>query len=467
MNESNLTARLGLMARDSNLGPEVLGGFERWLRSAGDEDLFRVDVIDWSARHDLPQPVALDLFLHAAAAGIFEMTWGAICPVCGMLINTPGGLRALGPNPHCNLCRAAFPAAADDQVEVSFTLEPSIRPLRFHENQGVDLIEDANRLFFGGTRKPAEGSPSLIHMIQTARGVGVREECELRFELNPGIGALIVPDVHAVAFLMVEEGGATEVSFEVRDGALLPAQARIAPGPCLIRVRNHFNRALTALVIRLPPIGTEVSPTRFRVAHFLSGKHVLTCQTFRDLFRTETIGASGLSIKRLTMLFSDLQASTALYQRVGDLRALELVRAHFDAVTGVIRSHGGTVVKTIGDAVMGAFPESEPAVSAAVAMSRAVAQIDADGQPLAVKIGLHVGPCVAIQTNHQIDYFGSAVNTAARVQGVARGGEIVVTEEVWNAPMVRERCAALGLAATPETASLRGLSAPVGLLRLR
>lgn len=467
MGESNLGERLGLMARDSGLGPEVLGGFERWLRGAPDEELFRVNVIDWSRRHEVPEPVALDLFLHATAAGIFELSWGAICPVCGMLINTPGGLRALGPNPHCNLCRADFPAAADDQVEVTFTLEPAIRALRFHQNQGVDLVGDANKLFFGGTRQPAEGSPSLVHLIQTARGVGVQGECELGLDLTPGVGALIVPDVHAVAFVMVEEGGPEEVLFEVRDGALLPAQARLAPGPSRVRVKNHFNHPLTALYVRLPPMGTEITPTRFKVEQFLSGKQMLTCQTFRDLFRTETIGAQGLSIKRLTVLFSDLQGSTALYQRVGDLRALDLVRRHFEAVTGVLRAHGGTVVKTIGDAVMGAFSEPEPAVAAAIEMSRAVARIDADGQALAVKIGLHSGPCVAIQTNHQIDYFGSAVNTAARVQGVARGGEIVLSEDVWNAPKVADRCAASGLVATHETASLRGLSEPVRLLRLR
>src|SRR5262249_12460816 len=154
----------------------------------------------------------------------------------------------------------------------------------------------------------------------------------------------------------------------------------------------------------------------------------------RDLFRTETIGKKGLSIKSLAVLFSDLQASTALYERVGDLRALELVNAHFDKLMEGVRQHRGAVVKTIGDAARAAFAEPEHAVAAAAAMTEAVRTIDTEGDSLALKIGIHAGSCIGIQTNHQIDYFGSAVNTAARVQGVAQGGEIVVTEAIWNAP---------------------------------
>jgi len=194
---------------------------------------------------------------------------------------------------------------------------------------------------------------------------------------------------------------------------------------------------------------------------------VLTSQTFRDLFRTETIGENGLSIKSLAMVFTDLQASTALYERVGDIRALELVRSHFEKLNEVIRRHHGAVVKTIGDAVMAVFGESERAIGAAAGMHRALRKIDADGETLALQIGVHAGSCIAIQTNHQIDYFGSAVNVAARVQGVAQGGEIVVTDTIWIAPGVQGLVQDFGLEATPDRVELRGISASVPVYRLR
>ena len=133
MNEDNLNSRLTLMRRDCQLPGPVLDVFERWVRTALDDELFRVDVLSWAEGRSLSEDEGLELFLHAAAAGIFELSWGVLCPACGMMIQTPGGLRALGPEPHCRLCRISFPAAADDQIEVTFSLEPSIRKLRYYE----------------------------------------------------------------------------------------------------------------------------------------------------------------------------------------------------------------------------------------------------------------------------------------------------------------------------------------------
>ena len=114
MDLDNLQRRLDLVARDSKVDPSLLAYFGQWVRSATDEELFKIDVLEWAEKHRTGVDEALDLFLHAARAGIMEMSWGVICPFCGMLVTTPGGLRALGPNPHCRLCRVQFPASADD-----------------------------------------------------------------------------------------------------------------------------------------------------------------------------------------------------------------------------------------------------------------------------------------------------------------------------------------------------------------
>jgi class 3 adenylate cyclase len=468
MNAGNLTERLALMRRDSPLAPGLIDTFGEWVRCAADEELFRVDVLSWANRRGVSEDQALDLFLHAATAGIFELSWGAICPSCGMMIQTPGGLRALGPNPHCKLCRADFAAAMDDQLEVTFSVEPGIRMLRFYRPDGVNAWQDADKIFFGSTREPVIPEVSLRNMMRAAKGNVPGSEVECEVSLDVGNVAMLVPQVHAVAFLRIEPGGASEMSFELHDGAILPAEVSLAPGPVRLRMANRTHHFLTTCVVQLP---SQQDMEAFRgpryVIHpFLSGKRVLTSQTFRDLFRTETIGDKGLSIKSLAILFTDLQASTALYERVGDLRALELVRAHFDKLMEVVRKKRGAIVKTIGDAVMAAFAEPESAVAAAAEMTAAVRTIDTAGDSLAIKIGIHAGSCVAIQTNHQIDYFGSAVNTAARVQGVARGGEIVVTEPIWHAPGVRERTDNCGLRMAPDTVRLRGIAAPVSIFRL-
>ena len=151
---------------------------------------------------------------------------------------------------------------------------------------------------------------------------------------------------------------------------------------------------------------------------------------------------------------------------MGDLRALDLVRDHFERLTAVVGRHRGAVVKTIGDAVMAVFGEPERALAAAAGMNRAVQRIDADGEALRVNVGLHSGACVAIQSNHQIDYFGSVVNTAARVQGVAKGGEIIVTDAIWTAPGIAGLAEDFGLEETGDVVELRGVAQPVTVHRL-
>ena len=71
---------------------------------------------------------------------------------------------------------------------------------------------------------------------------------------------------------------------------------------------------------------------------------------------TETIKVDGgIGVKDITILFTDLKGSTALYERIGDLKAFSLVHRHFDSLEQVINNHNGAIVKTIGDAVMATF----------------------------------------------------------------------------------------------------------------
>ena len=469
MDLDNLQRRLDLVARDSRVDPSLLTHFGQWVRSATDEELFKIDVLEWSEKHKTSVDEALDLFLHAARAGIMEMSWGVICPFCGMLVTTPGGLRALGPNPHCRLCQIQFPASADDQIEVTFTLEAGIRKLRYFEPDQINPRRDAIKLFFSPTFEPQQRGSELEDLVRSAQGLAPGESTTIETTLPAGRAALLVPNLHAICFLHVGDSQRTEAAVEIQDGATLPGETGVAADtPIRIRVTNRSNYNVYVMLFSVAdhPIDMANPPPMAIVRPFLTGKRVLTNQTFRDLFRTETIGENGLSIKSLAMVFSDLQASTALYERVGDIRALELVRAHFEKLNEVVRRHHGAVVKTIGDAVMAAFGEPERALAAAAGMNRAVRKIDADGEMLNLKIGVHAGSCIAIQTNHQIDYFGSAVNVAARVQGVAHGGEIVVTDTIWNAPGVQGLADDFGLEATPDRVNLRGIAQGVQVYRL-
>jgi class 3 adenylate cyclase len=130
----------------------------------------------------------------------------------------------------------------------------------------------------------------------------------------------------------------------------------------------------------------------------------------------------------VTILFTDLEGSTALTERLGDRRAYEVLRVHNAAVREQVAAHGGFEVKSQGDGFMVAFQSARDALACAVAIQRALASgcAGASGEPLRVRIGLHTGEAI----READDFFGKAVILAARIADQARGGEILVSSLV-------------------------------------
>jgi class 3 adenylate cyclase len=206
----------------------------------------------------------------------------------------------------------------------------------------------------------------------------------------------------------------------------------LRPGPLRLALENRTDRrVLPMLWIANDGLHALLAKRR----PFLTAKRLLTNQSFRDLYGTDTLGADQrLKIMSLTFLFTDLKGSTALYERVGDIAAYDLVKHHFGAIYDIVAAEGGAVVKTIGDAVMATFPTPDRAVAAALRMREAMARLNAErgGEDLLLKIGIHEGPCLAVTLNNSQDYFGQTVNMAARVQGLASSRAIFVTKSVMD-----------------------------------
>jgi class 3 adenylate cyclase len=140
------------------------------------------------------------------------------------------------------------------------------------------------------------------------------------------------------------------------------------------------------------------------------------------------------------------------------------VREHFALLASVVRNHDGAVVKTIGDAVMASFSDPAQAVRAALAMQEAIASSARMGGDLVLKVGVHAGPSVVVTLNDRLDYFGSTVNMAARLQGQSAGDDIVLSQTVAGDPAVQEILG--GVTKRQETVALKGFAEPVSFLRL-
>lgn len=172
----------------------------------------------------------------------------------------------------------------------------------------------------------------------------------------------------------------------------------------------------------------------------------------------------GRQVGDLTFLFTDLQDSTGMYERVGDVEAFDLVRLHFHVLEEATSRHHGAIVKTIGDAIMARFEEPEQAVSTGLEMHKRLERFNQrSGSRLALKVGVHRGPAIGVSSRGRVDYFGQAVNVAARVGAIAGAGELVLTDDVYQSPGVAELLA--GYQEQHEHVRLKGVAEPVPVYR--
>jgi class 3 adenylate cyclase len=233
---------------------------------------------------------------------------------------------------------------------------------------------------------------------------------------------------------------------------------KLHPGPLRLSLENRTDtRVLPGLWIA----GHNLEELLRRRKPFLSAQRLLTNQVFRDIYGADTINVDQrLKITSLTFLFTDLRGSTELYERVGDLVAFDLVRAHFQLLNEIVAAEAGAVVKTSGDAIMATFPTPDRAVAAALRMREAMHDLNdartGDGQLL--KIGIHEGPCLAVVLDKRQDYFGRTVNIAARVQGLADSRSILATGPVVTHPKASNLLETSGLKPIPHRRALRGVA---------
>ncbi|MEI7872002.1 MAG: adenylate/guanylate cyclase domain-containing protein [Alphaproteobacteria bacterium] len=368
----------------------------------------------------VPQRAAVEACLAGVRAGLLTMKWDLLCTNCRGAKASAAALGELPRGAHCPSCNIDYDRDFEKNVELSFAPAPAVRPI----------------LAGGFCLSGPMATPHVAVQLLLAAG----ERRDVAVDLPPGSYRLRT--LHPGAFVDVEHDGTSPF-----------------PG---VRV--------TASGVEASAPGAFVNDAGFEVAALiedrtwtreaLTAPEVISLQVFRDLFAAATLRPGDeAGVSQVALLFSDLQGSTALYERVGDSVAYNMVREHFALLAGIVRDHDGAVVKTIGDAVMASFGDPAQAVRAALAMQKAIADHD-----LVLKLGVHAGPSVVVTLNDRLDYFGSTVNMAARLQGQSTGGDIVLSGTVADDPAVQSL-----LSSVPkreESVTLKGFTAPVGFVRL-
>jgi len=180
--------------------------------------------------------------------------------------------------------------------------------------------------------------------------------------------------------------------------------------------------------------GLAAAPSTMRVEHSAFGSSTDTQDISNLLERREELErAVKEKFQRvLTVMFTDLKGSTAIAETSGDLAVRAMLKRYHDLCGEAIKANGGTLVKTIGDGSLSHFADALAGCRAAAAIQRGMEQINISKQYkslLLARIGLHTGECI-LEKN---DVFGDVVNTASRFESAAHPGEILVSEDTYNA----------------------------------
>ena len=394
--------------------PEFQGIFDTlraFIETAPEHELIEINPKTLARRHKLNLMSTLKGLLHLTKAGIFDLTWTVRCPHCKGPTHRSGTLHELTEHSHCPLCTDDFDAGFDRNVALSFSVNPSVVTIAGLDEFEVALAIASFEFEPGMSVNLDPGEHHELALTLTEGNYGV---------MRQGKGQMInIPVARG-------EGDSSFQSAELvfEDEGLMLRAVPLAPGRATIVIANQGTEPMEFLIAKL------VRPD------WTDAALVTTLQEFRDLFSEEMLSPSeSFSIRNLSFVFTDLKSSTEMYERRGDSKAFYLVKEHFKIMEAVVRDFDGGIVKTIGDAVMAVFQSPEQALVAARSMVERFEVYNAEHHTqnqIVVKIGIHSGPCIAVTLNDRIDYFGTSVNIAARVQGLSDGRTVMVSDSVFR-----------------------------------
>ena len=385
---------------------DIVGLLVDHIENGDDFALARIRPYELAKQWQKPRRDILETCLCATRAGILDLQWNLICPMC-----RGGGasssLNEIASTVHCPSCNIDFTANFEQSVELTFQPNPSIRE--------IDL-----ELY-------CVGGPQVTPHIVTQQLLPARANRAIELAFQPGRYRLRTLSTPGWQQLRATNDVSDPVTLRATSSGWLNEELSVATR-ATINLDNATDDEQLFILER-----TAWSDDAATAAE------VTALQIFRDLFATEALRpGEQISVGTLTVLFTDLKNSTRMYREIGDATAFGHVMNHFDVLKQVIAEEDGALVKTIGDAVMAVFRQPVSALKAMLHAQRRLASPPDGTQALSLKAGIHTGPCIAVTLNDRLDYFGSTVNLAARLEGQSTGCDIVLSNIVYSDPVVRQ-----------------------------
>lgn len=402
VNQSVLSERMAGL-KNLNFSKKLVDQLQNFIVSVSDEEILRMRPYELADKWDANRDEVLRLFLYATKRGVFNLSWELMCPNCRVSKKRAESLAEINPVFHCDLCGINYEANLDRYVELHFSVVP--------------LIRDVHRSVY------CIGGPVNTPHVLIQKRIDPGKKVDLPFPKTKSELRIRILGKNDILGTRKDQSICNPIQYTDKGWAVSSFLRPQAGETVTIENVSH-----SCIVMVLEKVEwDELAVTAAKVT---------AMQEFRDLFSSEVLApGQQIKIENITVLFSDLKDSTALYEEVGDAHAYSHVRRHFDYMKKWVSANSGSIVKTMGDAVMAVFHRPEDAIKTAFSVYEKLETFNAElpkSERISMKVGIHTGPAIVVNSNDKLDYFGRTINLASRIQGKSNGDAFMVSEELFN-----------------------------------
>lgn len=439
MNKEILTKRLDSVLGREGVKDSTVEYVNQWIQKSSPIERNQINPIPIvNEEHSLSD--ILPVFLHGVHTEAFALNWQTHCPHCNMVADSYATLKEAKSLSNCSMCEKEYIPDFQDRIEVSFSLNKD--------------IEDLELPSF--CTPPAQ----LKTLVALQLEQGDKKEAEITIE--PGEYRFFCPITGSKGILHVSGFPTDELQeleiiqepqkFNISEVRVQPGKLKVIGSNPSVPVAGLFLHEN----ILLEEIPYSLLPAR------LTGTIIQHFPLFTKLFGQEVLSdRERLMISSITVLFTDITASTRMYEALGDVTAYNIVRDHFDILSEEIQNCEGIIIKTIGDSIMASFKSNSDAMKAIFQAKEKMKLYNEKKdliQQVHLKIGIHRGPAILVNLNDRLDYFGSTINKAARIQSLSNSGEVSFSEEIFSDPKIKPILKSQGIKKLTKTQkNLKGL----------
>ncbi len=427
-----LQERSQVVGSQAGIDPAVMETLRQFLENASDLEIARIRPLVFAERFQLPANDVVKACLLGAKEGLLVHLWDILCPSCRIPADVQETLASLKDHAYCPACDLKYDLDFASSVELIFRAHPDIRSAE--------------------TRVYCIGGPAFsAHVVAQIR-LAPGEQFDLELALSEGVYRLRGPQLPFAVDLTVSAGrGATRLPLSLLRPPTPGTIPILRQGSQVISFDNNTSRDLQLRLERTA--GRQQALTASAAA---------TMPLFRELFPNEVLSPGQMvSIASITLLMVDLTNAEDLYASLGDGPAFGMIRKQLLRIDEIVRSHGGSVVRLIGEGAFCVFQTTTAALRAALELL----QQDSTS-PLKIRAAMDHGPAMVTTLNDRLDYFGAIVARARKLLELGNHAELIIPARLSFDPEIAQLLRDAGAREQLESLTVNTTTFPIKRIRL-